>query len=298
MKLGTIDLGSNSFRLLLGQKIHDEWHNEDKRLWTTRLGQRDKSGYITQEAFEKGLDALKHIYKECQNYGVDAIVGIATSAIRESQNGAEFVEAAKRVCPMDLRVIDGNEEARLGFIGATADVIGDGNHYAVLDVGGGSTEVSLGSKDGVYWTASYQVGAVRMKAISDQGPQHIWEETVRLWDQFPLSGSFGGCIAVGGTATSLGAIHQKMATYDTKKIQGYRLSREAIEGMILELRYMSDEERSCVLGLQAERADIIVAGAEIITSFMDTHELGSIVLSDKDGMEGAELEYGAYSKED
>lgn len=301
MRIAIVDLGSNSFRLLLGQKSKDSrvseiniWKNEPKRLWTTRLGNRDVSGNLTNESMQCGIDALKEIQKEIAAFQPDKVIGIGTSALREAKNSSLFIEKAIEICPMELHVISGEEEGRLGFMGATQDVLQSGLHYGVLDVGGGSTEVSLGSKEGVYWTTSYLAGAVRFKEISQEGPQHVWEETVRMWDPLPLQGPFGDMIAVGGTATSLAAIHLSLDVYDSKRIQGHRLTREAIEGMILQLRYMSCEERAKVPGLQPERADIIVAGAEIITSFMDTHEIGSIVVSDTDGMEGAELVYGAH----
>ena len=291
MKLGIVDLGSNSFRVLLGTYDGSTWQNEPKQLWTTRLGQRDAQGLLTEEAMERGLQALEEICAVLDAYGATIRIGLATSAIRESGNGKKFLEQAKQVCPMEYRVLSGEEEATYGFKGATVYENPD-FHYATIDVGGGSTEIALGDAQHVYFTKSYPAGAVRMQEMSSEGPQRVWEETVHMWDELPITGTFGEFIGIGGTATSLAAIDLQMETYDPKRIQGHRMDRGTIEAMILQLRYMSREERLQVKGLQPGRVDIIVPGAEIITSLMDTYQIGSIVISEADGLEGWQSQYG------
>ena len=291
MKLGIVDLGSNSFRVLLGTYDGSGWQNEPKQLWTTQLGKRSTDGLLTKEAIERGLQALKEICAVLDAYGATIRIGLATSAIRESENGQDFLEQAKEACPMEYRVLSGDEEATYGFKGATVYENPD-FHYATIDVGGGSTEIALGNAQHVYFTKSYPAGAVRMQEMSSEGPQRIWEETVRMWDKLPIEGTFGEFIGIGGTVTTLAAIDLKMETYDPKLIQGHRMDRGTIEAMILQLRYMSREERLQVKGLQPGRVDIIVPGAEIITSLMDTYQIGSIVISEADGLEGWQSQYG------
>lgn len=290
MKLGIVDLGSNSFRVLLGTYDGSTWQNEPKQLWTTRLGQRDAQGLLTEEAMERGLQALEEICAVLDAYGATIRIGLATSAIREAENGRGFLERAQKVCPMEYRVLSGEEEATYGFKGATVYEDPD-FHYATIDVGGGSTEIALGDAQHVYFTKSYPAGAVRMQEMSSEGPQRVWEETVHMWDELPITGTFGEFIGIGGTATSLAAIDLQMETYDPKRIQGHRLDRSTIEAMVLQLRYMSREERLQVKGLQPGRVDIIVPGAEIITSLMDTYQIGSIVINEADGLEGWQSQY-------
>ena len=290
-RIGIVDLGSNSFRVLLGTYDGSGWQNEPKQLWTTQLGKRSSDGLLTKEAIERGLQALKEICAVLDAYGATIRIGLATSAIRESENGQDFLEQAKEACPMKYRVLSGDEEATYGFKGATVYENPD-FHYATIDVGGGSTEIALGNAQHVYFTKSYPAGAVRMQEMSSEGPQRIWEETVRMWDELPIEGTFGEFIGIGGTATSLAAIDLQMETYDPKLIQGHRMDRGTIEAMILQLRYMSREERLQVKGLQPGRVDIIVPGAEIIISLMDTYQIGSIVISEADGLEGWQSQYG------
>ena len=291
-RIGIVDLGSNSFRVLLGTYDGSQWQNEPKQLWTTQLGKRHSNGLLTEGAMERGVQALKEIKEILTDYGATIRIGLATSAIRESGNGKDFLEKAKQVCPMEYRVLSGEEEATYGFIGATVYENPD-FHYATIDVGGGSTEIALGDANHVYFTKSYPAGAVRMQDISSEGPQRVWEETVRMWDELPIEGTFGEFIGIGGTATSLAAIDLQMESYDPRRIQGHRMDRGTIEAMILQLRYMSREERLEVKGLQPGRVDIIVPGAEIITSLMDTYQIGSIVVSEADGLEGWQAQYGA-----
>lgn len=291
-RIGIVDLGSNSFRVLLGTYDGSQWQNEPKQLWTTQLGKRHSNGLLTEEAMERGVQALKEIEEVLTDYGATIRIGLATSAIRESGNGKDFLEKAKQACSMEYRVLSGEEEATYGFIGATVYEHPD-FHYATIDVGGGSTEIALGDANHVYFTKSYPAGAVRMQDISSEGPQRVWEETVRMWDELPIEGTFGEFIGIGGTATSLAAIDLQMERYDPRRIQGHRMDRGTIEAMILQLRYMSREERLEVKGLQPGRVDIIVPGAEIITSLMDTYQIGSIVVSEADGLEGWQAQYGA-----
>lgn len=290
-RIGIVDLGSNSFRVLLGTYDGVQWQNEPKQVWTTQLGKRSSDGLLTKEGIERGLQALQEIRKVLDAYGATIRIGLATSAIREAGNGKEFLDLAKEVCPMEYRMLSGEEEATYGFKGATVYEHPD-FHYATIDVGGGSTEIALGDAKHVYYTKSYPAGAVRMQEMSSEGPQRVWEETARMWEELPIEGTFGEFIGIGGTVTSLAAIDLQMETYNPKQIQGHRMDRSTIEAMILQLRYMSREERLQVKGLQPGRVDIIVPGAEIITSLMDTYQIGSIVVSEADGLEGWQSQYG------
>ena len=290
MKLALIDIGSNSIRLLLGTYENNTWHNEPKRLWSTRLGQRNVDGTLSETSMEASFAALRDIQSIADAYGVNHIRAFATSAVREAPNGQAFMEEATKVCPMEWNILSGDQEARWGFVGAIGPDLGDGRHYAIVDIGGGSTELALGSREGIYWTKSYPIGAVRLKEVSNQGPQRMWEETKPFWDPMPIAGPFGYFVGIGGTLTTLAAMDLRMTEYDGKKIQGHKLSREAVEGMIMQLRYLAPEARKQVPGLPSGRADIIVAGAEILTSFMDTYEVPYVYVSDRDGMEGMQTD--------
>ena len=166
MKAAIIDVGSNSIRLLLGTYTDGQWHNEPKRLWTTRLGKRNEDGSLTTESMDASYKAFSEIATLAKDYGVDHCLAFATSAVREASNGIAFMEQAMTYCSMTYRILSGDEEAVYGFKGALQDRLADGLHYATIDIGGGSTELALGSKDSIYWSRSYPVGTVQIGRVS------------------------------------------------------------------------------------------------------------------------------------
>ena len=139
MKLAIIDIGSNSVRLLLATYENNEWRYEPKQLWTTRLGQRNTDGTLRAESMEASYQAFTDIKKIANEYGAEYCFGFATSAIREAANGLAFMERISEYCPMEWRILSGDEEAIYGFKGALGDQLKDGRHYTTIDIGGGST---------------------------------------------------------------------------------------------------------------------------------------------------------------
>lgn len=286
MKLGIIDIGSNSIRFMVGNKVEGEWQWGPKRLWTTRLGSKENNLALQVDRMDASLQALAEVLALGKEQGVEEFKVYATSAVREASNKDEFLERVKTTLGLSIVLLSGEEEGRYSFLGAAQDYTKDGKHALVFDLGGGSLELALGSAEGVYWSQSYPVGAVRMKPISDEGPQRIWEELKGLWPPLPIKGPFSEFVGVGGTITTLAAMDLQLENYDALKVQGHILSREKIEAQALFLRYMSEEELAAVKGLPASRRDIIVTGCEIIAAFMDAYDIGHIVVSDADGMEG------------
>lgn len=289
MRIAIVDLGSNSFRLLCADYREGQWHYQTKRLWTTRLGARDANGLLTADSKARSLVALEEIKSYIDAWQPDVVKTIATSAMREAPNGAAFAKEIEATYQLPVAIISGEEEAKLGFLGAISIVPKDqqvGKQFITLDVGGGSSEVAVGSIQGSQWIRSYPIGAVRLQARSKEGPQRVWEESKPFWDPMPLDEKGAVCIGIGGTITSLAAIALAMKIYDPKKINGYALTRDKVETIIFSLRYMDEKERQQVPGLQPGRSDIIVPGAEIVASFMDAYDLGTIYVSDCDTMEG------------
>lgn len=288
MKIAIVDMGSNSIRLLLASYKNGVWHNEPKRLWTTRLGQRLPDGALAQASMDASYQAMEEIQALGRAFGVEKTYVLATSAVREAQNGPEFVASIKALYPMDIRIISGREEALNGFLGATGDFLNQGGNYAIIDVGGGSTEIAIGNKEEILWSHSYQMGAVRFQTLSEEGKQAIESYVSEQWLPGPDSIPVEDWIGIGGTATTLGAIDLGMEIYDPTKIQGHSMSLADIEALVANLRMKSAEERRKVLGLQPGRADIIVAGAEVIVAAMKRYGAQRLILSEKDGMEGFE----------
>ena len=286
MKVAIIDMGSNSIRLLLGEFVEGTWQGQPKRLWTTRLGQRNEDGSLSQASMEASYKALKDIQEAVRNFGADCVYGLATSAVREAPNGTDFMAEAAKICPMEGHIISGDKEAELGFLGATSDYLSSGNNYAILDVGGGSSEIAIGCGQGLLWSHSYPMGAVRFQALSDASPSAVSDKAQSLWLDLPDNLLVEEWIGIGGTATTLGAMDLAMEVYDPERLQGHRVNLERIEAMVADLRSKTAEEKRMIPGLQPGRADIITAGAEIVVAAMHRYGAKSLIISEKDGMEG------------
>lgn len=291
MKIAIFDMGSNSIRFMIGALENGTWLNSPKQIWTTRLGKRNEEGQLTEEAMAKTCKAIEEGLRLAQEAQCSDYICLATSAVREAPNGKDFAAHVEATYGVPVSIISGEEEGQYGFIGATADFLCEGHTCAIIDVGGASTEVALGSCQAITNVTSYPVGAVRLKAISDEGVQRVWEETKWLWNPITMDDTFSGFIGIGGTFTTLAAIDLELDFYDSKKVHGHRLSRETVEGLALRLRYMDEEELAQVKGLSLGRRDIIVAGTEIIASIMDAYDIGSLIVSEKDGMEGWQIAY-------
>ena len=164
MKIGTIDIGTNSMRLLIADYKNNKIENRKKYINITRIGQGvDDKGYITEEALERNLNALKEFADKCIEEKCEKVYCMGTSALRDSKNGQDFVDRAKELTNIDVKIICGEEESNLGFMGVLEGAGGDKSNYIlVLDIGGGSTEFIVGNEDGIKFCKSENVGALRM----------------------------------------------------------------------------------------------------------------------------------------
>ena len=164
MKIGAIDIGTNSMRLLIADYNDNKIENRKKYINTTRIGQGvDQDGYITNEALERNLKALKEFSDKCNEEKCEKVYCMGTSALRDSKNGQDFINEAKKLTNIDVKIICGEEESNLGFMGVLEGTEGDKKEdILVIDIGGGSTEFVVGNEEGIKFCKSENVGALRM----------------------------------------------------------------------------------------------------------------------------------------
>ena len=302
MKVGVVDVGTNSTRLLVaelnGNKITRELA---RRSEVTRLGQGvDASGRLAPEAMERVYRTLDGYKQDLDAAAPDRLVGVLTSAVRDASNGAEFTQTIRDRYGIDARTIDGDEEARLTFLGATSERDGqDLTPLMVQDIGGGSTEFVVGRGREVTFHVSTQAGVVR------QSERHIEHDPPLTEELDALAREVRGiieaavparvlseprsAIAVAGTATSLAAIDQSLDPYDPERVHGYVLSRATVERLLDRLASVPLEERRRIAGLHPDRAPTIVAGAVILREALAAFGLASVEVSEHDILRGAAL---------
>ena len=300
-RIAVVDLGTNSTRLLVADVRDGAVEELERRTNVTRLGQGvDATGRLADDAMERVYDTLAGYREIIDRLGAREVVAIATSAVRDAENGSDFREALRERFGIDARTISGDEEARLTFRGATAArPVGEGPTL-VLDIGGGSTEFVIGTPGAdPDFHVSATLGSVRQTErhlTDDPPPPAQMAELARevgwiIEDAVPERHrrSVDTGIAVAGTATSLAAIDQALDPYDPARVHGYELALGACERMLALLAALPIAERREVTGLNPDRAPTIVAGAVILIETMRAFGLDAMETSEADLLHGAAL---------
>jgi exopolyphosphatase/guanosine-5'-triphosphate,3'-diphosphate pyrophosphatase len=302
VRVAVVDLGTNSTRLLVADVEDGRVRTLDRRTVVTRLGEGvDASGRLSAAAIERVLDAVAGFRESIDAHDAERIVAVATSAVRDAENGDELRGALRERFGVNARTISGDEEARLTFLGATSGRPAEGAETLVLDIGGGSTEFVIGRPGHAPdFHVSTRLGSVRQteRHLPDDPPPPAGlaalraevRETIAAEVPQALRAETGSGIAVAGTATSLAAIDQSLAPYDPERVHGYVLERSACARMLEMLAALPLAERREVTGLHPDRAPTIVAGAAILVEGMDAFGLDRIEVSEADILQGAALE--------
>lgn len=298
MKVGTIDIGTNSMRLLIADYENNKIKNRKKYINTTRIGQGvDKEGYITEEALERNLKALKDFSDKCVQEKCEKVYCMGTSALRDSKNGQYFVDRAKELTNIDVKIICGQEESNLGFMGVLEGTEGNKkDDILVMDIGGGSTEFIVGNEDGIKFSKSENVGALRMTEkfittdpISDEEFNNMTkfiEDTISSTLEKLKSMHISKLVGIGGAITSLSAINQQLEVYSMEKVHNSVVTKKELEKILQNLKNMTLNDKKTIKGLQPKRADIITAGVKILHIVMENLEFEEIMISEYDNLEG------------
>lgn len=288
MKYGVIDVGSNSVRLM----ISDGARSLQKTVKTTRLAEgMGEDRVLTPTAVERTVLAVSFFVEKAKTEGVDKIFVFATAAVRQAKNGNEFVVAVKKACGVDVDVVSGEEEAELGYTGALCGADG-----GVIDVGGASTEVITVLNGNKIFSKSIDIGAVKIKDACGQDrrvAEKFVRDKVNTFGVIPESNYY----TIGGTATSIAAMLQELEIYDPKKVDGFIVTRENLVDLIDKFYSLSVEERKKLKGLQPERAEVINCGALALLFVMDKIGLTSVIVSEKDNLEGYIIKKGGIKNE-
>ena len=299
-RIAVVDLGTNSTRLLVAD-VEDAHVTElERRSEVTRLGAGvDRSGRLSGEAMERVLRTVADYRQAIDRHSAERIVGVATSALRDADNRAELCEVLVERFGVEVETISGDDEARLTFLGATAERAGE-PETLVIDIGGGSTEyvVGLPGSDPLFHVST-RLGTVRQSErhldADPPEPRELTElaqearETIAAEVPQEIREDVELGIAVAGTPTSLAAIDQRLDPYDPERVHGHLLELAGCERMLAMLAGLPLERRRRVTGLHPDRAPTIVAGAIILVESMRAFGLTSVETSESDLLQGAAL---------
>lgn len=300
-RVAAIDIGTNTVLMLIAEARDGELRAVEDHARITRLGYRvDQTRRLDEQAMERTLAVLAEYSGRIRELGVTRVAAVATSAARDADNGGEFRERARRILGATVDVAPGAREAILTFRGALGGLdVQRGASVAVIDVGGGSTEVVVGQAEGaIVFAHSYNVGSVRLteRCVSSDPPttaelEAIREDVRRAYsDPPPPTGPFTAVVAIAGTATSFAAIDLELERYEDAPPHGHRMSLVRIEALAARLAALPVEERRRTTGLEPKRADVIVAGGIVLAEAARALGAAIITVSDRGVRWGLALE--------
>ncbi len=295
--MAVIDVGTNSTRLLVADVEDGRVSPLERRSTVTRLGRGvDLSGHLAGEAIEDVCAAIGEYVGILEELGAETVDAIATSAVRDADNGSAFVAELRERFALSARVLDGEEEARSTYLGATSEAP-PSEPTLVVDIGGGSTELVVGQGSDVSFHDSLQAGVVRHseRHIAGDPPTPAEMEALAGDVRTLIETSVGTGveathgIAVAGTPTSLAAVEMELEPYDPSRVHGHVLALPSIQRMLSRLASVPLAERVEIPGLHPDRAPTIVAGVVILVEVMRAFELEEITVSEHDILYGTAI---------
>ncbi len=304
MKLGVLDLGTNSIHILIaeiGRDMSFEVVGRAKDM--TRLGDGTlKSGFIARDKFDRGISVVKHFVQLARNRGVSKIFGVATAAIREASNGGEFLDRIQHEAEITVRTVTGEEESRLIYLAVRHFLDLSGKPSLIIDIGGGSAELIVGTDKAIQYARSLKLGGARLKDLFLTGypvpkadHQHIHRHlqdslrhTLEDLKGFPIR----QVIATSGTLINLGSVIS--ARRDGEPLtnpQGFSFERDELDDLHKILIRSDETELGQLKGIDPNRKDILLPGACLTLEVMEALDLDRVTLCDKAIREGVVLDY-------
>lgn len=287
-KVAAIDIGTNSILLTVAEMQGGEIRTLCERSRIARLGEGlNATGRLSDEPMQRSLHALQELLEEVRRYQVDAVIAVGTEVLRKAQNAEEFLQACERT-GLSVEVISGEREAYLSYLSVAKDPLfaQRADCLTILDVGGGSTEVSRGCGGLLQASRSYPIGAVRLTEahLRSDPPTaeqvRALQETVErhLRDEKPLAdGEY--LVGVGGTFVNLASLHAGHAEYNPERVHGATLKLAEMRSLAERLCALPLAQRRRLPGIEPDRAPVLHAGALIATTAMECLHAQTIAVS-------------------
>ncbi len=291
--VAAIDCGTNSTRLL----VTDGTRMIERLMRITRLGEGvDATGSLAPAAIERTVGVLREFRAVMDRHGVSAVRMSATSAARDAANRNLFMDAAAAIIGRPPEVLSGLEEGRLAFAGATSELDAAAGPFLVVDIGGGSTELVVGTETPL-GVQSMDVGCVRIteKFLHHDPPraEELSDALAEVRDQLgeatqnvPELRDASRMVGLAGTVTTVAAVEQGLPEYDRDRIHHFWLTRAAAEDVFRTLATENRAARLCNPGLEEGRADVIVGGCVVLVAVLRYFDLPGCLVSEADILDG------------
>jgi exopolyphosphatase/guanosine-5'-triphosphate,3'-diphosphate pyrophosphatase len=297
MRVAAVDLGTNSTRLLVADVVDGRLDEIVRKTKVTRLGEGvDDRRRLLPAPIARVRNVLTDYRREADGLGAERTLAIATSAVRDAENGEAFLGEIEWSYGFATRLLSGHDEAQLTYRGISADRP-IASETLIVDIGGGSTELVAGASSGVSFHDSLDIGCVRLTERFLHGDPPTPEElagcgtavSALLAERVPDDVRPPDAIGVAGTITSIAALDLRLAEYDPDRVHGHVLSRAAVDEQLRLLASVPLSERRELRPLDPDRAPVIVAGAVILREVLAYFGLDAIEASERDILDGAAL---------
>ena len=296
MRVGAVDCGTNSIRLLVADLDGSLKTDVHREMRIVRLGQGvDRTGELAREALERTRGALVDYAATCRELGVERVRMTATSATRDASNRDLFRTMVLEVLSVEPEVISGDEEAALSFDGATRGLDPAEGPFLVIDIGGGSTELVLGTTS-VEAARSVDIGSVRLTERHLQGDppdaaqiaaaRADVDAALELVRQVVPVEHARTAVGLAGSVTTVAALALGLDAYDPARIHLSRISRADVRSVTDRLLAMSREQRAALPALHPGRADVIGGGALVLDVLVERLGLDEVLVSESDILDG------------
>jgi exopolyphosphatase / guanosine-5'-triphosphate,3'-diphosphate pyrophosphatase len=298
-RVAAVDTGTNSTRLLVADVDDGRITDVERDTRITRLGEGvDERRRLLPVPIARVRNVLTEYRRRIEALGAERTLAIATSAIRDAENGEAFLGEIEWSYGFATRLLSGHEEALMTYRGVTSERQLEAG-TVIIDIGGGSTEFIAGEPDGVRWHDSLDIGSVRLTERFLHGDPPTAADLdacaaavqVLLTERIPeeIRGATTTAIGVGGTITSIAALALGLEEYDRDRVHGSRLSAEDLSAQLDRLAAVPLAERRTFRPLDPDRAPVIVAGAVIAREALAFFGLGALEISERDILDGAAL---------
>jgi exopolyphosphatase/guanosine-5'-triphosphate,3'-diphosphate pyrophosphatase len=294
VRVAAIDIGTNSTRLLVADADGEALREMERLLEITRLGDRvDADGELAEASMRRVETCVARYAERARELDASMPLAVATSAVRDAANGAEFMQRLEQRCGVRTRVLTGEQEARLTLRGVVSGRALSGA-VVVCDIGGGSTELIAGEDGRVGFAVSLNLGCVRMSERHLHSDPPTADEVAALRREaagmLPGDVPAGSLIGVAGTITTLATIDLGLDEEIPERVDGHELSAEAVAAQLERLAALPLQERRQVRGLMPERASTIVAGSAILAELLRHLGAERLTVCERDILHGAALE--------
>ena len=287
-KYAAIDIGSNSVLLLIAEKdLHGHWQTLVDKVDVTRLSEGlQATGVLKAESINRTARAVKNFVRLIRKQGVTQVAAVGTMCLRTAKNARDFLQKVEDECGLAIEIISGEEEARLSYFAVKTGIgLSEGKHV-IFDIGGGSTEFIFVEGERIERIFSINIGAAGLTEkylISDPVTKEELATMLKVvrdaFSDFEFDEKPDTLIGIGGTITTIGAVKHRLTFYQPDIVHGDILHLTEIERQLELYLLRPIEERKTIVGLQAERADVILAGVGIVRTVLEKLGVDEVMIS-------------------